>query len=301
MFKKRIEYSKIKTGFAPACFKVACALHNHRFTEKTTRVLDIDPKSYLPNLKRALIMKIYSNECTPIFENHFLTALRNFPNEMLIFSDAHGWVNINEDNYDDLEFPQVTAETNQRHVFDSIDDNNVYWAAIGPYEIKTAMNYLNLTTNPEKFFESQYLSPESKLYEDLQRIYFPGKSTQILRLRIPSSHKPSGFNSKGYKVFIGYNKVINFVNQEPEMFQVDKVNLPPADILRKEPHYYFKYVFEFSLCTCKTGRRTMGLCAHRMAAVLFFGTDINFNRTVYRAMDASSYRPSYENIADNET
>ena len=298
MFKQRIEYSKLKTGFGPACFKVSAALHNYRFLTNITRVMDVNPKSFLPNLKRALIMKLFESECSPTFENPFLSALEKYHNELLKFGSAHGWINIDDDNYDGLDFPSVSVELNQLDLFNNIEDNNVYWSSVGPYVIKSASHYLNQTTYEHKFFESQYLDPTSKLYLSLQREYFPGKTTQIIRLRIPSSHKPAGFNSKGYKVFLGYNRVLNYINNEPELFQVENVRLPSPTVLREQPDYFFRYGFEFSICTCKTGRRTLGLCAHRMAAVLFFGTDVNFNSQTYRALDGSSYRPYHEPLVE---
>lgn len=296
MFKQRMEYSKLKTGFGPACFKVAAGMHNYRFLTNATKVMDLNPKSFLPNLKRALIMKSFENECDPTFENHFLPALKKYHNQLLKFGATHGWININDDNYDELNFPPVTVELNQADLFDDLLDNNVFWCSVGPYIVKTAAFYLNQTTYEHKYFESQYLDPNSKLYLDLQREFFPGKSTTILRLRIPSSHKPAGFNAKGYKVYIGFNKILNYNSHEPEVFEVENVRLPSVSILRNEPNYYFKYSLEFTICTCRSGRRTMGVCSHRMAAILFFGTDVNFNRTVYRALDGSSYRPVYTRV-----
>jgi len=209
-------------------------------------------------MKRALIMKCYESECEPTFENSFLPALRKYHNQLLKFGTAHGWINIDDQNYDDLKFPQVTVELNQADLYDNLLDNNVFYASVGPYIIRTAVHYLNQTTYEHKFFESQYLDPSSKLYLDLQSEFFPGKSTTVLRLRIPSSHKPTGFNAKGYKIYIGFNKIINYNSDEPEVFEVENVRLPSVSTLRNEPHYYFKYSLEFSICTCRSGRRTLG-------------------------------------------
>ena len=172
--------------------------------------MDVNPKSFLPNMKRALVMKCYESECAPSFENPFLPALEKYHNEILKFGGAHGWINIDDNNYDELNFPSVSVELNQADLFDNLADNNVYWCSVGPYVVRTASNYLNQTTYQYKFFESQFLDTTSKLYLDLQSEFFPGKSTQIVRCRIPSSHKPSGFNAKGYKVYLGFNKVLNF-------------------------------------------------------------------------------------------
>ena len=294
MFRQRMSWSKLKNGYGPACFRLATAIHNRRFYEKTSRVMDNDSRSFIYNLKRALIFKQFENECSPEFENPFLTAVEHNHELLLNFNRARDWTKIDENNFLTLDFPRVTIELDQNNLYEDIGDNNCFWASVGPYEVRAAALYLNTTNYEHKFFEAQILDENSDLYNHLRAKYFPGKLTKVLRLRIPSSHKPSGFNSAGYKIIFGYNRVLNFDDGQLESFQVEGVRTPGAEVLKEYPDYYFRYVIEFSFCSCKTGRRTMGLCAHRMATLMHFGSDQNFNRKVYKALDGSSYRPSFE-------
>ena len=301
-----MDLQKLRSGFGPACFKLMCALLNRRFKHQK-RVMDMDPKvravkiipysdlyyfqSFLPNMKRALVMKNYEPECTPSFENPIVGAFQEHAKELFNFNGV-GWQTINEDNCDDINFPHVNVNLNQASQFDELTDNDVYWASIGPYEIKTAAAYLNTTTYEHQYFEAQLLEKESDLYRKLSEKYFLNMPLNVLRLRIPSSHKKSGFNQKGYKVYLFYQTVVNFSDGEPDLFELDNFLIDDQDQLKYEPNYYFKYGFPFSFCTCKSGMRTVGVCAHRMAAIMFFGhSGVDFSRKIYRALDSLNYNP----------
>ena len=294
MFRQRMAWNKLRNGYGPACFRLAAGLHNRRFYKQKSRVMDNDPRSFIHNLKRALIIKHFESECNADFENPILSAIQNYHENLLNFNRTTEWIKIDHENFSTLDFPPVTIELDQNQLWDNLLDNNVYWASVGPYEVRAAATYLNTINYQHKYFEAQLLDPESDLYKTLQDQYFPGKATRVIRLRIPSSHKPQGFNNAGYKIFLGFNRVVNFIDSEVESFLVDKVSLPSTAVLREQPDYYFRHTLEFSFCSCKTGRRTMGLCAHRMAALMFFGSDKSFEKKTYKALDASSYRPSFD-------
>ena len=94
MFRQRMSWSKLKNGYGPACFRLATAIHNRRFYEKTSRVMDNDSRSFIYNLKRALIFKQFENECSPEFENPFLTAVEHNHELLLNFNRARDWTKI---------------------------------------------------------------------------------------------------------------------------------------------------------------------------------------------------------------
>ena len=253
--------------------------------------MDMNPKSYLKNLERALIMQSYENKLDVSHENQLLSVIKAYEIEFLHFKNSPNWTIITEENLSKLEFPSVTAEANQAKVFDNIEDNNVFWLSVGNYECKTAMHYLT-TINPEKkYFEAQIMNPESNLYVNIKDDFFPDQDVTILKLRIPSSHKQSGFHADGYKVTIWFQKVKHFENGEPEKLEIKNGHVNPDSL--RFPDYYFRNIFPYSICTCKSGRRDLGFCAHRLAAALFFGSGLDFSRKKYKAIDASSFRSTY--------
>lgn len=235
-------------------------------------------------------MKNQENECEEDYENPITGAFETFDIEMFNFNSA-GWTTITDDNVDSLDFPTVTVVLNQQCLFDDLHDNDMYWGAVGSYEIKAASKYLNRTANEDKFFEAQFLEPNSVLYKSLAELFFKDMPLNVIRMRIPSSHKIGGFNSKGYKVFLFYLKVLNYENGKPELFRLADYNIPDEVSIKDHPNYYFKYSFPFSFCSCKSGQRSLGFCAHRMAAVMRFGSDNNYQRRTYRALDSSNFDP----------
>ena len=246
-------------------------------------------------MKRALVMKNYESECSPTFENPIVPAFKEFQKQLFNFNSV-GWEKINDENVDELDFPFVNVTLNQANQFEDLTDNDCFWASIGPYEVKTAAAYLNTRTNDHKHFEAQLLDPNSDLYDKLATKYFENMPLNVLRLRIPSSHKQSGFHQKGYKIYLFYHKVLDFLDGDSDRFELANYNISDQDELRYEPNYYFKYAFPFTFCTCKSGRRTVGFCAHRMAAILYFGkTGVDFSRKTYRALDSSNYNPIQPN------
>ena len=289
LFKQRMPLEKLESGFGPSCFFLMGALHNRRFLNGK-KIMDFNEKSYLPNLKRALIMKNQEHECRDDFENPVVSAFDLYDFELFNFNSS-GWISLNEENVDILDFPPVSVVLNQHGIFDELRDNDMYWASVGSYEVKAASKYLNRTSNEDSFFESQLLNPNSELYEALAEIYFNDMPLNVLRMRIPSSHKNQGFNSKGYKVYIFYNKILNFENGNPDSFEIANYAINDEGSIRQHPNYYFKYAFPLSFCSCKSGQRTVGFCAHRMAAIMRFGSDVNYKKKVYRALDSSNFEP----------
>ena len=291
LFKKRMDWQKVGSGMGVACFKLVAALHNRRFIKEDRRVMDMNPKSFLKNLERALIMKSYETKLDISHENMFLSVLKAYEYDFLHFKNSPHWTPITEENLSQLEFPTITVESNQAKVYDDIADNNAYWLSVGSYECKTAMHYLT-TVNPEKkFFEAQTLNADSSLYLNIRDDLFPDRDVTIIKLRIPSSHKQSGFHAEGYKVTICFQKVQNFENGHPENLEIRNGHVNPESLLF--PDYYFRNIFLYSICTCKTGRRDLGFCAHRLAVALYFGTNLDFSRKKYTAIDLSSFRSSY--------
>ena len=287
-----MDWQKLGSGMGVASFKLCCGIHNRRFMNGGRRVMDANPKSYLNNLKRALIMKQYAGKLDASYENPFLIAIKEHDTEFLHFT-SQNWVKLNSETLSELNFPIIEAQLNQAKVFDNISDINAYWLSCGPYEIKTASHYLNTETKAsQKHFEVQYLKPDSTLYLKIKAEYFPFSEVTIIKLRVPSSHKQVGFHSEGYKVILGYHQVESFTDGKPELLRLKNATVD-ADSLNF-PDYYFQNIFRFSFCSCKTGRRDLGFCAHRLAAALYFGTKLDFSKTTYKAIDASSFRSRSE-------
>ena len=294
-------WAKLSSGFGPACFKLCCAIRNMRFLEQKKSVLDNNPESYLPNLHRARIMKRYDSECDHDFENPFIQLIESYDHDLLNFRSTSSWVSINETNVALLDFPKTTFESNQKYLYRDLQDHSLFWYSIGSYEIKSACHYLNNSKAKSAFFEAQLLLKTSSLYKNLQERFFPGKSMNLLRMRIPSSHKPQGFNKSGYRCFFGYYTVKNYVSGKPELFELNEKD---AVIYSSnawgeglpDPDYYFRNIFEYSFCCCKSGGRTMGACAHRMAGAMFLGAEdrTKFDKLKYKAIDASSFQPALE-------
>ena len=246
-------------------------------------------------MKRALCLKNAEDECLPNFVNPIVPAFEEWQKELFNFNSV-GWQKINAENIDDLQFPSINVTLNEENQFDDLSDNDAFWASIGPYEVKAASRYLNTRTNQHEFFEAQKLDPNSQLYEKLATKYFGDQPLNVIRLRIPSSHKSSGFHKLGYKVYLFYNIVLDFIDGDPDRFELSNYEIPDRHELHYEPNYYFKYCFPFSFCSCKSGRRTLGMCSHRMAAILFFGkTGVDFRRKIYRALDSTNYNPMQPN------
>lgn len=287
-----MDWQKLGSGMGVACFKLCCGIHNRRFKNGGRRVMDGNPKSYLNNLKRALIMKQYGEKLDASYENPFLSAIKEHDTEFLHFT-SNNWVKVDGENISDLDFPSIDCELNQAKIHEKMSDNNAYWLSCGPYEIKTASHYLSTETQAsKKYFEVQYLKPDSNLYLKIKAEYFPFSDVTIIKLRVPSSHKQVGFHSEGYKVILGYHHVESFTDGKPELLRLKNATID-SDSLRY-PDYYFQNIFRLSFCSCKTGRRDLGFCAHRLAAALFFGTKLDFSKTTYRAIDASSFRSQLE-------
>ena len=252
--------------------------------------MDMNPKSFMKNLQRALIMKQYSDKLDISYLNPILSAIEEYDTEFFHFN-SNSWVKIDETNVKDLEFPPIEVELNQTKIFDQMADNNAYWLSVGSYEVKTSSHYLTKTAGlqgPKKFFEAQYLKADSLLYTKLKAEYFPFSEVTVLKFRVPSSHKQSGFHSDGYKVVIGFHRVENFEDGKPESLKLKNSDINYESL--RFPDYYFQNVFRFSFCSCKSGQRDLGFCAHRLAGALYFGSKVDFSRKSYQAMDASSFR-----------
>ena len=80
-------------------------------------------------------MKNAEHECASTFINPIVPAFQEFQKQLFNFNSI-GWEKISEENIDDLEFPVVNVTLNQESQFDDLSDNDVYWASIGPYEVK---------------------------------------------------------------------------------------------------------------------------------------------------------------------
>ena len=289
-----MDWQKLGNGMGVACFKLCCGMLNRRYKKDNRRVTDMNPKSFLRNIERALIMKNYDDRLDISYENPFLIAIEEYDNEFLHFVSPN-WTKIDSNNLSGLNFPQIEAELNQSKIFDNMSDRNAYWLSCGSYEVKTASHYLSKTATlkyPKNFFEAQYLNPDSDLYEKIKASFFPFSEVTLLKFRVPSAHKQSGFHLDGYKCIIGFHQVEQFENGKPNSLKLKNstVNFETLD----SPDYYFQNVFPFSFCSCKTGQRDLGFCAHRLAGALYFGTTIDFTKKSYKALDASSFRATMD-------
>ena len=294
-----MDWQKLGNGMGVACFKLCCAFLNRRYRKEKRRVTDMNPQSFLRNVQRALIMKQYQNKMDITYNNPFLPAIEKFDNEFLHFVSSN-WEKVNQNNLSELEFPILEAELNQSKIFDNITDRNAYWLSCGSYEVKTASHYLTKIAShkyPKNFFEAQYLKQNTDLYAQIKADFFPFSEVTVIKFRVPSAHKQSGFHLDGYKCIIGFHKVENYENGNPNSLKLK--NSPINYDSLRYPDYYFQNVFKLSFCSCKTGQRDLGFCAHRLAGALYFGTKLDFTRKTYQALDASSFRATME-IPDPE-
>ena len=234
------------------------------------------------------------NCCDSAYQNPFLIILKYFAGQLLNFRLTADWEAVTAENVDNIDFPEICFEPNQKHLYDDLLDHDLYWLSIGSYEIKAADAYINMSSAAGNFFQAQILKPYGSLYKKISERYFHGKPIKLLRCKVPTSHKISNMNQHGYRVYIAYYSILRYQHGHPEIFLLDgKETKYKSDSGQIYPNYYFKNAFEYSYCTCRSGARTMGDCAHRIAACMLFGSKDRrkFKKRQYQALDGSSFRP----------
>ena len=95
---------------------------------------------------------------------------------------------------DNLDFPSVIFNADQASTYDNLRPNNVYNFSLGNFAIKRALQYLNHQSYQRKMFECQILPFESAAYIRFQNRYFPDQPITVIRFKVESYHKSSGFN-----------------------------------------------------------------------------------------------------------
>ena len=137
-----------------------------------------------------------------------------------------------------------------------------------------------------KFFETQLLKTDSELYTNITEQYYNSQPVFIIRFRFPSSHKPGGFHQDGYRGYLIYYRVKHYNEENANEFEIYGPETEHLDC----PDYFFHNIIAGYFCCCKSGQRELGACVHITAAVMKYGTNFNFDREVFRALDGSTFR-----------
>ena len=260
------------------------AILNMRFDQNTSRVLDMNKNSYLPNLRRALQfrLKLKDDQNT---ENLLLTIIRNNANFWFDFRKTD-WKTVTHQTLPEISFPYIKYDKSEEDTYLNLEPAHIYNFAIGTYGIKRALNYLNHQTYEHRLFDLQILSDRSETYKSVQNIHFRDLPIKIIRFKVQSYHKSQLFNAEGYRGYIIFLSVTEYDARNKSRFRVQgnhrPVNLDDAD-------YYFKNTILSWFCCCKSGQRNVGACSHIIAALIGFGSPGDFSKPRYLPLDANIF------------
>lgn len=255
-----------------------------RFDNNTSRVLDMNKNSYLPNLRRALQFrsKISDEEVKP---NLLLKIINGNANFWFDFRKTD-WKPVSHSTLAEILFPYIKYDKSEEDTYLNLEPAHIYHFAIGTYGIKRALRYLNHSSYDAQLFELQLLSEQSETYKTVQNNHFRGIPIKIIRFKVPSYHKSQLFNANGYRGYIIYVPVTSYDARRPDRFQLlghhRTENLNDTD-------YYFKNTIKAWFCTCKTGQRNVGSCSHIIAALVGFGNPGDFSKPRYLPQDPTIF------------
>ena len=258
---------------------------NMRFDNNTSRVLDMNKDSYLPNLRRALQFRTRINEDDANKENLLLSIIENNANFWFDFRKSD-WNTITFATLAEITFPLIKYDKSEKDTYINLEPAHIYNFSIGTYGIKRALNYLNHGFYSEKLFYLQVLSENSEMYRQVQNEHFRGQPIKIIRFKVQSYHKAQAFNADGYRGYVIYLPVTAYDPKNPSRFQVEGhqriENLDESD-------YYFKNTIKAWFCCCKTGQRCVGACSHIIAAMIGFGCPGDFSKARYLPLTADVF------------
>ena len=266
-FYNVVSLHRMKSGFALASIKVCLSIMNRRFLIEKKMIMDQDPHSFLPNLERALLFQSRHEKLSDGTENKFWPIMRDNFSSLFNFRLSTPWIKIGMENQSDLDFPPIIFDSSETAIYDNLKPNHLWYFTLGTYGCKRTCSYLNTVEYERDYFDAQKLNPNSELYN----IIVAGLSlskVHVVRFRVPSMHKPGSINANGYHGVICYHSVESFDPSDPSKFTL-KENIPVTGLDKND--YYFANTMVAHWCSCKTGQRTIGSCAHVIAAIVGFG------------------------------
>ena len=261
------------------------AILNMRFDQNTSRVLDMNKNSYLPNLRRALQFRTKIRDENDNNENLLLTIIRGNANFWFDFRKTD-WKTVTHQTLAEISFPYVKYDKSEADTYLNLEPAHIYNFAIGTYGIKRALNYLNHSNYDLRLFGLQILSERSENYKTVQNSHFPGQPIKIIRFKIQSYHKSQLFNAEGYRGYIIYLPIVEYDARNARRFRVlgnHRIeNLNDND-------FYFKNSIKAWFCCCKSGQRNVGACSHIIAALIGFGCPGYFSKPRYLPLDVAAF------------
>ena len=273
-----------------AALKIVMAIINLRIGKGTSRPIDMQMKSFLPNLRRAYVFRKSQKMMNENSENFILTIIKANPHWFDFRTKP--WRNIRHANLPEINFPSVSYSSNEEDLYNELNPSHIYHMSLGNYAIKRGLNYLNSPEYEQNCFELQFLPLESDYYRVIQRQYFPSLPIRIIRFKVQSYHKKSFFNQKGYRGYIAYIPVTHFDPLRNDRFRL-LGNSTVSNL--NDSNFYFKNSIKGHFCTCKTGARMVGCCSHIIAAILGFGCPSDFSKERYLPQTPASFAfPQYD-------
>ena len=271
-------------GFCWASLKLVMAIINMRFDNNTSRVMDMNKQSYLPNLRRALQfrLKLDDNQDN---ENLLLKIIRPNANFWFDFRKTE-WVTVTHQTLSEILFPFVKYDKSESDTYLNLEAAHIYHFAIGTYGIKRALKYLNHATYDMKLFNLQFLSEQSDIYRSVKNNHFQGEPIKIVRFKIQSYHKKQEFNIDGYRGYLIYRPVVTYDPRDNTRFRL-LGNTGPTNLNHSD--YYFQNSFKAWFCVCKTGQRNVGACSHIIAALIGFGNPGDFSKARYLPLNPTIF------------
>ena len=256
--------------------QLVMAILNMRFDKNTSRVMDMNKNSYLPNLKRALHFRTRITE-DGNSENFLLTLIKEQANFWFDFRKSD-WKSVNHQTLSEILFPYVKYDKTEVETYLNLEPAHIYNFAIGTYGIKRGLNYLNHSTYSQKLFDLQVLSENSETYLSVKNRYFQNQPIKIIRFKVQSYHKSQLFNADGYRGYMIYLPISSYDARNNLRFRL-LGNQPPKNL--NDTDYYFRNAFKAWFCCCKTGQRNIGACSHIIAAMIGFGSPGDFAKARY--------------------
>ena len=284
----RVQLDYINSGYCLAASKFICGLLNFRFKTGRSRVLDMNSKAILPNLERAYLMRLDEGRHASNRENIMFSCVEPYFDELHDFrkinsrSGQNIWSKIRFENKENLMFPPVSFDSIPDDVYSNLEGNHVFWFSFGNFSLKRSLSYLNTEEYERDFFECQYLSRQSDLYNRMVSKIGGSKHLHIIRCRVPSLHKQGHFNSGGYKCLIAYFSVSNYSSTNPS--DLTLVGNQPCTNIDKQD-FYFKSTIKGWWCSCKSGMRSLGACTHITSCLVGFGRPDNYRKKRYLLLD----------------
>ena len=286
-FANQVNLQHINSGYCVAAAKFICAFLNYRFKSNRSMCLDMNSRSFLPNLKRAFLMRsdeLRSSERAkniiwPIIERYF-TLLHDYRH-------ITDWSKISKETVKNLKFPAVSFDVIPNDVYMNLESNHVYWFSYGNYSLKRCLSYLNTTEYEVAFFNCQLLKTENcLLFDEIVKGLNASRELRVIRCKIPSAHKPGHYNAQGYRCIIAYYPVIEYSSEDPSKFLMAG-NQPGINLDKDD--FYFQNCIRGYWCSCKAGLRTMGACSHIVTCLVAFGRPVDYKRARFLILDPLTY------------